>query len=359
MRSLFKIFFCLSIILAIASPFFVGAATTTDPYIPPLLPINTNLPIPGGGVPISGPGGQGPAGLIANFYSFAFLIAGFLAFVMIVYGGVRYTFSGGNSSSKEEAKEAIKQALLGLGLLLVAYLILSTINPDLTQLRMPTLSPYVPVPPATGPTPIADHCGGCPEGSQCRTEDGETYVCVALESTCTAAQPLSMLTGDAAAMEAGNTVVFTSSNPDIQQNLSRLSNSVAGLQQGVSALGGHATVNSAYRPYQYQRHFSEICNRRGILAQNTDPGCSSLKSEVEAERVRHGINEACVVAPASGCAPHTKGVAVDLTITGVTQAQINSIAARENVQLSWSALPGDPFHYQLINPPYSGCAPSS
>jgi hypothetical protein len=114
------------------------------------LPINTNLPIPNA-VPISGPGGQGPAGLIANFYSFAFLIAGFLAFVMIVYGGVRYTFSGGNHSSKEEAKEAIRQALIGLGLLLVAYLILRTINPDLTKLQLPTLTPYTPVPVATGP----------------------------------------------------------------------------------------------------------------------------------------------------------------------------------------------------------------
>lgn len=334
---------------------------TPDPgstYSPPNLPINTNLPIPNA-VPISGPGGQGPAGLIANFYSFAFLIAGFLAFVMIVYGGVRYTFSGGNHSYKEEAKEAIKQALIGLGLLLVAYLILRTINPDLTKLQLPTLAPYTPVPVATGPTTPADSCGGCAAGSECRTEDGTTYICVALESTCTAARPLSRMTGDAAAMENGNTVVFSSSNPDIQRNLSRLSNAVAGLQEGVAALGGRAVVNSAYRPYQYQRHFREICDRRTALANNTDAGCATLKSEVEAERVRHGINEACVVAPANGCAPHVKGVGVDLTITGVSQAQINSIIARENVGLRWVALQGDPFHYELVNPPFAGCAPNS
>lgn len=331
---------------------------TPDPgstYNPPNLPINTNLPIPNA-VPISGPDGQGPAGLIANFYSFAFWIAGFLAFVMIVYGGVRYTFSGGNHSEKEEAKEAIKQALIGLGLLLVAYLILRTINPDLTKLQLPTLEPYNPVPVATGPS---DSCGGCPEGSQCVSEDGTTSICVVLESTCAAARPLSRLTGDAAAMENGNTVTFTSSNPDIQRNLSRLSNAVVGLQEGIAALGGRATVNSAYRPYQYQRHFWEICDRRTALANNTDAGCATLKSEVEAERVRHGINEACVVARPTGCAPHVKGIGVDLTITGVTQAQINSIAARENVGLRFAALDGDPFHYELINPPFAGCAPSS
>jgi hypothetical protein len=156
------------------APPIPGASSTTPPaggstYSPPPLPINTNLPIPGGAKPISGPQGQGPASVVANFYSFAFLIAGFLAFVMIVYGGVRYTFSGGSSSSKEEAKDAIKQALLGLGLLLVAYLILSTINPDLTQLRMPTLPPYTAPPVASG-TVIVPPPGvtGCSTSCTCQ-----------------------------------------------------------------------------------------------------------------------------------------------------------------------------------------------
>lgn len=160
MRTFLKIFFCLTVALAVAGPFFAGAVSSTAPYDPPDLPINTNLPIPNE-MPISGDTGQGPAALIANFYSFAFLIAGFLAFAMIIYGGVRYTFSGGNHSSKEEGKESIKQALFGMALLLVAYLILRTINPDLTVLNLPTLAPYNPPPSSssTGPGPGAFACG--------------------------------------------------------------------------------------------------------------------------------------------------------------------------------------------------------
>lgn len=203
MKSIFKIFLCLSIALVVAGPFFAGAQSSTDTYVPPTLPINTDLPIPGGGVPISGPEGQGPAALIANFYSFAFLIAGFLAFVMIIYGGVRYTFSGGSASSKEEAKDAIKQALLGMGLLLVAYLVLRTINPDLTQLQMPTLVPYVPPPVASGTPVTPPGVTGCTTSCTCQQylqyqqsqHPGET-----LPTTCTVGPGLQAVLGCLAAL---------------------------------------------------------------------------------------------------------------------------------------------------------------
>lgn len=198
MKTITKTFFCLAILLAVTGPFFVGAQET--PYTPANLPINTNFPINAnsavsgsgvpakGPIPISGPQGQGPVGLIANFYSFAFLIAGFLAFVMIVYGGVRYTFSGGSHTAKEEAKDAIQQALFGLGLLLVAYLILQTINPDLTKLKLPTLAPYNPPPPATGTPPVLTGFG-CVYAPTAQTLCSTKADCSDIKDRCSPSAP--------------------------------------------------------------------------------------------------------------------------------------------------------------------------
>ncbi len=77
-----------------------------------------------------------PAGIVANLYNFGLSIAGVLAFGAIVYGAIKYTVSAGNPSQQSEAKEWITQALWGLLLLAGAYLILNTINPRITKLRV-------------------------------------------------------------------------------------------------------------------------------------------------------------------------------------------------------------------------------
>jgi hypothetical protein len=82
-----------------------------------------------------------PGAFISNFYQFALMIGGILAFGVIVYGGIRYMTSAGNPSGQSEAKEWIYAALLGLLLLVGAYFILEVINPQLLQLNLPTLNP--------------------------------------------------------------------------------------------------------------------------------------------------------------------------------------------------------------------------
>jgi hypothetical protein len=67
------------------------------------------------------------------------MIGGILAFGVVVYGGVKYMTSAGNPSGQGDAKEWIEAALLGLLLLVGAYFILNVINPQLTNLTMPTL----------------------------------------------------------------------------------------------------------------------------------------------------------------------------------------------------------------------------
>lgn len=68
---------------------------------------------------------------ITRLFQFAYGIAGFLAFAMILYSGVRYVISAANPSQKADAKDGIVSALLGLLLLISAYVILYTINPEI------------------------------------------------------------------------------------------------------------------------------------------------------------------------------------------------------------------------------------
>jgi hypothetical protein len=82
----------------------------------------------------------GPAGWIAGFYKFALIFAGILAFGAIVFGGFKYATSAGNASAQSEGRAWIWSALIGLLLLAAAYLILYTVNPNLTKLQNPTLS---------------------------------------------------------------------------------------------------------------------------------------------------------------------------------------------------------------------------
>jgi hypothetical protein len=93
--------------------------------------INTNLP------------GTSPTntipGMVMNFYNFALIIAGMLAFGAIVYGGIKYAIGKGNPSSESEGRSWITAALLGLLLLAGAYIVLYTVNPEIVSLNIPSL----------------------------------------------------------------------------------------------------------------------------------------------------------------------------------------------------------------------------
>jgi len=81
-----------------------------------------------------------PGAFVANFYQFALIIGGILAFGVIVYGGVRYMASAGNPSGQSDAKEWVEAALLGLLLLVGAYFVLNVVNPQLLNLTLPTIN---------------------------------------------------------------------------------------------------------------------------------------------------------------------------------------------------------------------------
>lgn len=63
-------------------------------------------------------------------------LAGVLAVVMLVIGGIQYMVGGASPSSKEAAKKRIWAAIFGLILALASFIILNTINPDLTKIKL-------------------------------------------------------------------------------------------------------------------------------------------------------------------------------------------------------------------------------
>jgi len=100
-------------------------------------------------IPIPGLEGEMPVGekegdkmksdLLAKYiegiYNYSFMIAGILAAVMLMAGGVIWLISAGNKSTISKAKTMITSSLVGLVILLLSYFILDTINPELLKKR--------------------------------------------------------------------------------------------------------------------------------------------------------------------------------------------------------------------------------
>ena len=70
--------------------------------------------------------------IIGFFYYFIVGISGLAAFVMLVWGGVQWLTSGAIPSQAGEARDKIKNAIIGLLLVLASFLVIQVINPELT-----------------------------------------------------------------------------------------------------------------------------------------------------------------------------------------------------------------------------------
>jgi hypothetical protein len=77
---------------------------------------------------------------INSIYNLAVWIVGISALFMGTFGAFVYLTSAGNTSQVGKGKGIIKDALIGMVLLLSAWLILNTINPDLVNLNFSSLS---------------------------------------------------------------------------------------------------------------------------------------------------------------------------------------------------------------------------
>lgn len=103
-----KIIFAMLIVL-----FILGIAT-------PTLAANFSLPNPG--LP-DFTAGQ----LIEKISTFALGIAGGISILFIIYAGIRYVTSGGSQEHLKAAKEILNKALMGLVIIISAYIIVTII----------------------------------------------------------------------------------------------------------------------------------------------------------------------------------------------------------------------------------------
>lgn len=141
-----KIVFAFIVVFLLSAFYFLFSVPIEAAETPTLKYEFPCTPIAGGTCPAET--ATSPAAYIARFYQFALMIAGMLAFGMLIYGGIKYAVSRGNTAQIADAKDIIYQTLWGVALLLGAYLILYTIDPGLVSLTDPKITALVPKSPA-------------------------------------------------------------------------------------------------------------------------------------------------------------------------------------------------------------------
>jgi uncharacterized membrane protein len=74
----------------------------------------------------------GVGGIITTVTNVLLFIAGALAVIMIIYGGLRYTTSAGNSASVTAAKNTVLYAIVGLIICFLAFAVVNFVLNALT-----------------------------------------------------------------------------------------------------------------------------------------------------------------------------------------------------------------------------------
>lgn len=77
--------------------------------------------------------------LVKYIYEWGISIGSLCAFIAIIIAGVKYMTSVGNPSQIQQAQSDIRDAFIGLAILLSSWVILNTINPDLVSLKLPSI----------------------------------------------------------------------------------------------------------------------------------------------------------------------------------------------------------------------------
>ncbi len=274
-------------------------------------------------------------------------VAGTLSILMLVIAGTKYVAASISPIAKKDAIGDIQNALIGLTLVLSSYLLLNTLNPKLVSfsLMLPSIA-LTPVTPVVTDTTAPSTCPGV------------------------ANLNMSLLSVLGQSMENGTTVITSSSHVGIESNLKKIRLELIKLKNalGVSHPNALVQTNSFYRPYSYQFHLWEVWykwigdpNINLRLKDNVDPLCATLKGKVGFEygSSRHGLGS---IVSKPGCtSTHVYGKGIDLnlisfpTIGASDFAALNTYMATNNIDLVWGALAGDPWHFTLKNPPYTGC----
>lgn len=87
---------------------------------------------------------------VKYIFNLSLALAGFITFLVFIYGGFKYLTSAGRPAAQKDARDSLFAAILGLIILFCSYLILTTINPQLVFLGLPerTVFPEEPIIPS-------------------------------------------------------------------------------------------------------------------------------------------------------------------------------------------------------------------
>lgn len=85
----------------------------------------------------------GPEGIFTRITNTALYIVGILSVVMLVWGGLRYIISGGDSKKVTDAKNTILYALLGLIISFLAYAIVNFVLNSIAPSSNPENTAYI------------------------------------------------------------------------------------------------------------------------------------------------------------------------------------------------------------------------
>ena len=115
---------------------------------------------------------------IVNIYRVGVGIVAILAVVVIMWGGLLWIMAGGNTGQIDNAKQWISGAVLGLFIALTSYVILNTINPQLTNLNITK-------PGTLSNTPLSNiNASTNFSGGTCRIADFSSGGCTKNENDC-------------------------------------------------------------------------------------------------------------------------------------------------------------------------------
>lgn len=127
-----------------------GTAATAPAQEQPFVPVTPQLGVPIPGLtftPATREGGVVTVPFLAQYinaaYRYAVSVILVIAIIMVVWGGFRFLLGSASVGNISKAKEVIRDAVVGMLLVIGAYIILQTVNPATTELRSLELSSIV------------------------------------------------------------------------------------------------------------------------------------------------------------------------------------------------------------------------
>ena len=79
----------------------------------------------------------GDGGVINQFTNIVLYIVGFISVVMLIWGGIRYIISGGDSKKITDAKNTILYAIIGLIIAVLAFAIVNFVLNTISTVSAP------------------------------------------------------------------------------------------------------------------------------------------------------------------------------------------------------------------------------